>query len=192
MMDEKFSPQQSLQVIQSMIERTRHNLAENKFYFIFWGWLVFVTCLAQFFLFREGYEWHYAVWGTMVIGSVISTVYGLRQQRKELIKTYSGESMKYLWIGMGIGYWALTIIFLKIGFYHALTFYILLYGLGSFVSSFIIDFPVLRWGGITAMVLAVASAWVDYEWKILFAAAAVFISHIIPGHFIRSSLTKNN
>ena len=190
-MDEKFTPQQSLEVIQSMIERTRHNLAENKFYFIFWGWLVFLTCIAQFFLYREGFKWHYTVWTTMVIGSVISTVYGLRQQRIERVKTYSGESMKFLWIGIAITYWALTVIFIKIGFYHAFTFYMLLYALGSFVSSFIIDFPVLRWGGLTAMVLAVASAWVGYEWKILFGAAAVFISHIVPGHFIRSSYSKN-
>ena len=68
----------------------------------------------------------------------------------------------------------------------------LMYGLGSFVSSFIIDYPALRWGGIAAMALAVGSAWVGYEWKLLFGAAAIFISHIIPGHFIRSPYHKND
>lgn len=39
-MEENFSPQESLQLIQSMISKTKTNISENRFYFLFWGGLL--------------------------------------------------------------------------------------------------------------------------------------------------------
>jgi hypothetical protein len=44
MAEEKFSPEQSLQLIQSMISKTKQDLSENGIYFLVWGWLTFIAC----------------------------------------------------------------------------------------------------------------------------------------------------
>lgn len=39
MRQEDFSPQDSLKVIQSMLEKTRQDFSNNDIYFLVWGWI---------------------------------------------------------------------------------------------------------------------------------------------------------
>ena len=45
---DNFSPEESLQVIQSMINQTRNSVVDNSFYFLLWGWLVRLGELLHF------------------------------------------------------------------------------------------------------------------------------------------------
>jgi hypothetical protein len=64
-------------------------------------------------------------------------------------------------------------------------FFIMLYGLGTFVSGNIIQFRPLVVGGILAFALAVSSTFVDYDYQMLFAAGAILVSYIIPAYMLR-------
>ena len=58
-----FSPQQSLQLIESMINRAKDKFAEDGSMYLLWGWLVFVCSLVQFILLHViNYPQHYIVW----------------------------------------------------------------------------------------------------------------------------------
>jgi hypothetical protein len=49
--DEKeLSPQESLDLIKSMINKTKGAVADDSFHFLMWGWLVFSCCLASYIL----------------------------------------------------------------------------------------------------------------------------------------------
>src|SRR4051812_18980017 len=97
--ERELSPKESLTLIHSMINQTRGEMANNSFYFLFWGWLVFTCCLGQFFLKNyAGYPYHYAVWWVTPVGGVISGIYSARQSKKQYVKTFVDESLKYLWI----------------------------------------------------------------------------------------------
>ena len=50
MTEEKFSPQESLRLIQSMIDKTKQDISDNSIYFLVWGWITFVACAGQFVL----------------------------------------------------------------------------------------------------------------------------------------------
>jgi hypothetical protein len=65
-------------------------------------------------------------------------------------------------------------------------FFIMLYGLGTFVSGSIIKFRPLIIGGIIAWALAIVAAYVEYDYQMLFGAAAILISYIIPAYMLRS------
>ena len=45
-------------------------------------------------------------------------------------------------------------------------------------------------GGLIAWVLAVASTFVNYDYQMLFGAAAILISYIIPAHLLRIKKEK--
>jgi len=62
--------------------------------------------------------------------------------------------------------------------------------LGTFVSGSIIRFRPLIFGGLIAWVLAVASTFVNYDYQMLFGAAAILISYIIPAHLLRIKKEK--
>src|SRR5688500_7886454 len=110
-MEENFSPQQSLQLIRAMIDKTKSNLSENRFYFLLWGWISFLAILAQFFLKTVfHYDHHYLVWLVTIPAVIITVVHSGRKQRQHSVRTYIGESMSNLWTGVGISFFVLSFI----------------------------------------------------------------------------------
>ncbi len=187
MREEKFTPEQSLELIRSMISKTREDMSDNGIYFLVWGWITFIACVGQFILKNVyKYEHHYIVWSLVIVGIIFSIYQGMKDGRKQRARTYVGESMKYLWMGMGISFFVLSMILSKLGWGTVVfPFFILLYGLGTFISGNFIRFRPLIIGGIIAWVLAIGAVYVSYDYQMLFGAAAILFSYIIPAYLLR-------
>ena len=184
---EKFSPQDSLSLIQNMIAKTRQDMGDNSSYFLLWGWITLVACLGEYVLKNVfHYEKHYLVWLLIIPGVIISIYLGIKDKKKQRVNTYIGESMKYLWMGMGISYFVLCMILGRMGSNaNVFPFFMLLYGLGTFVSGQFLQFKPFIWGGVAAWALAITSAYFDYDYQMLFGAAAILVSYIIPAYMLR-------
>jgi hypothetical protein len=188
-MEENFSPQQSLQLIESMIRKVRGDIRANSFYFLFWGWFTFLAILTQFFLkVIIQYPHHYIVWAALVPAVIITVVYA-GKSRHSTYSTYIGESMKYLWMGIGISFFVLSFIISNSsgGWRIGYPFFILFYGLGTFVSGMILKFKPLVAGGVFNWVLACICVLLSYDYQLLIAATAILTSYIIPGHILQSN-----
>jgi len=188
--DPGFSPLQSLQLIQSMIAKTKADLSDNRFYFLLWGWVSFTAILTQFLLkVVLRYKHHYIVWLITIPAVVITIVYSLRRNNKRVVKTFVGESMTYVWTGIGISFFVLSFIITNAegGWINARPFFILFYGLGTFISGRILKFSPLVIGGIFNWILAIVCIYIDFDYQLLVAAAAILTSYIIPGYLLRSN-----
>ena len=175
-------------LIQSMIDKTKNKFSDSSFYFLFWGWLVFVACISQFVLkVYFNYPYHYAVWWTMPIAGVITGIYGSRQARKEKVKTFVDEATDYLWIAIAFSFVVLVIVNSAsvASWQNAFTYYILLYAIGTFVTGRLIKFKPLIIGGSINFVLAIVCSRLPFDYQLLLGAAAILISYIIPGHLLR-------
>ncbi len=194
MTEEKFSPQESIHLIQAMISKTKQKMSDDSIYYLVWGWITFIACTSQFVLKHiYDYEKHYLVWCLIIVGVIFSAWYGNRQGRVQKVKTYVGDSIKYLWIGMGMAYFVLSMILTKYGWDKIVfPFFIMLYGLGTFISGKIIQFRPLVFGGILASGLAIGAAYVEYDYQMLFAAAAILLSYIIPAYMLRHKNKNSN
>src|SRR5215813_1417786 len=99
MTDEKFTPQESIRLIQSMIDKTRQNMSDKSIYYLVWGWITFIACIGQFVLKHLlDYEQHYLVWWLVVPGVIFTVWYSAKQGKTQKVKSYVDESIKYLWI----------------------------------------------------------------------------------------------
>ena len=187
MTEEHFSPEQSLQLIRSMIDKTKEGMSDKSIYFLVWGWLTFLACTGQFILKHIlQYEKHYLVWLLIIIGVLFSVYQGRKDGKISRAKTYVGDSIRFLWTGMGISYFVLSMILSRLGWDTAVfPFFIMLYGLGTFVSGSILRFRPLVAGGIMAWALAIGAVYVSYDYQMLFAAAAILTSYIIPAYLMR-------
>ena len=186
-MEGNLSPQESLLLIQSMIEKTKTNIGRNRFYFLLWGWYAFLAILTQFVLkVAFHYERHYLVWWGLLPVTAITIIYAVKQNRRTRVRTYIGESMASLWTGVGISFFVLTVIIStsKQGWLFSYPFFILLYGLGTYISGRILQFRPLLVGGIINWILACIAAFVHYDYQMLLAAIAILTSYIIPGHLL--------
>lgn len=188
MPEENFSPLQSLELIQSMIAKTRQDMGDKSAHFLLWGWITFVACSGQFLLKHVlNYDKHYLVWLLIFPGAIASVYLGIKESKKRVATTYIGESMKHLWMGMGISYFVLSMILNRLGWEtNIFPFFILLYGLGTFISGKFLRFRPLVFGGLAAWILAIVSSFFDYDYQMLFGAAAILISYIIPAYMLKS------
>lgn len=195
-MQQNLSPQQSLDIIQSMIDKTRSDISGNRFYFLMWGWLVFIGFVGQFILkVLLGYQYHYVIWFIVIIGAVFSVIKSTADDKKRKVRTYISDSMGYLWTGMGISFFVLGFVFSfmdvnPVGWIIAYPVFILLYGLGTFVSGKIIQFPPLVIGGVINWILACVTVFFPFDYQMLFAAAAIMSSYIIPGYLLNKTKTN--
>jgi hypothetical protein len=187
--EKELSPQESLDLIKNMINRTKDSVVDNSFYFLFWGWLVFACCIGQYVLkVYLHFPNHFAVWWTMPIGGVITGIYGARQSRVKKVKTFVEDALGYLWIAVALSFAVLVIanmISKTPSWQTSFTYYILLYAIGTFVSGSLIRFKPLIIGGAINFALAAISIRFSYDNQLLIAGFAILISYIIPGHLLR-------
>jgi hypothetical protein len=185
--EKDFSPEESLQLIKSMISKTKDAVAVDSFYFLFWGWLVFACCVVEYVLmvcFK--YPNHNFVWWSMPLGGIVSATYSVRQARQKKTMTYIEEALSFLWIAIGLSFFVMVFInVISDAWKTAFTYYILMYAIGTFVSGKLIRFQPLIIGGILNFILAAVSIKFNFANQLLIGALAILISYIIPGHLLR-------
>ncbi|GAB4092898.1 hypothetical protein [Flaviaesturariibacter terrae] len=192
MSEPAFTPDDSLALIHTMIRKTRSSLGANRFYFLFWGWIAFAALMAQFLLkVVVHYPQHYRVWW-VIVPAVIITILRSRRHGRDGVRSYVGESMGALWMGVGISFFVLSFLIaqLRDGFLNAYPFYILFYGLGTFISGRLLHFRPLVIGGILNWLLAMACVFVAYDYQMLLTAFAILSSYIIPGYLLKEKATS--
>ena len=185
MPSENFSPEASLQLIQTMINKTRQDISAQSKYILLWGWFTFAGCIGQFILkVVFDFERHYLVWLITIPCIIISLYLSGRSKAKPKARTYVNESMNYLWTGIGFSIVVLSLLFVVVGYQYCFPFFILFYGLGAFVSGRILHFTPLVVGGIISWCLSAVAIWFSFDYQMLFAAASILFSYIIPGYLI--------
>src|ERR1700729_1409338 len=95
MEDKLINPEESLQILQGMIEKTKANLVyRNSDYLLLWGWLVLLACLIQYFLLTVIHSpHHYYAWHLMWIGFLGSIYLSVRDRKIRRVRTYIDESV---------------------------------------------------------------------------------------------------
>lgn len=187
MTEENFSPEDSLRVIQSMIDKTKDDFAENAFYYLLWGWLIFIASLTQYILLViVHYRYHYMAWNLMWVGAIVSVMYSVKNRRRLQVKTYMSESMRLFGIGSGISFTVLVIVFMyREAWEIAFPIYLVMYGFCSFVGSAILRFTPLRWAAAACWIIAILAVFASYKNQLLLIALAVLTAYIIPGYLLR-------
>lgn len=187
MHEENFSPEQSLKIIQTMIEKTKNDFLDVSFYYLFWGWLVFVAALGQYILISISFAKSYLIWNLMWLGMIVSITYSIMHRKKVKVKTYMGESMAYLGLGIGICFTILGFIFSYYDLWEvSAPIYYLLYGLFSFMGGAILRFYYLKWAAVFCWLIAIVSVFLKVESHLLLTAATILVAYIVPGYLLKA------
>ena len=192
--NQKFSAEQSLHLIQSMIEKAKQDVANNSFYLLLWGWLIFIAALLNFGLKKfTHFEQPYLAWNLVWIGAIASIIKGVKDSRKIAVKTFVGETMKVFGISQGILYTGLAFFFGKYDLWSiSFPLYILVYAVTCFFMGALMQFPLLKWTGLLCLPIMVIGVYVSFDWQLLLMALAILISYIIPGHVLSAKEKLQN
>lgn len=182
MKDQALTHEESLQIIQSMINTAKNKITENGFYFLLWGMLVIIACIVQFAMIKLGHgEDSHFVWMIMpLVGVPVSVIYGYMQSKKEKTKSHTDRLYGALWLGFGItlGILMFVAINLKVS---PIPFILALVGLATFVSGAVYKFIPLILGGIIFWISAIACFFFSGPEQLLIDAGATFLGYILPG-----------
>jgi hypothetical protein len=181
---------ESFDIIQSMVNKIQRQFSDDSFYYIMWGWLVFAASVAHFMLLKMDVQQAPIVWLLMPVGGIVSMIYGAKQSKNEKIKTYVGTYIGYLWGAMGMAILVVLGMAFKIGMDVTYPILILIYGIGTFVSGGLLSFRPLIIGGVVCFILSVLSFFAAFQYQLLFIAAAMLVSYIVPGHLLKAKFNK--
>jgi hypothetical protein len=193
---DNFSPEQSLQIIQSMIEKAKNQFSENGHLYLLWGWVVFICSVAQFVLLEiVHYEKHYYVWMLCWIAVIYQFIYLRKQHHSQKLKTYADKMIGYIWLSF-------VILMMLIGFsigrlgenYLNLMgpVFLAMYGVPTFLSGILLQFRPLIIGGIGCWLLSIVAQFIPYEYQLLLLSAAMIIAWIIPGYVLNRKYKLQN
>ncbi len=190
--EKNMSSEESLRVIEGMINSVKRDLEDDSFYYIIWGWLVLLASVGNYVLIRVNYPNPSITWSLMILGGIISAWYGMKQSKErkdKKVKTYISEFMKYVVIAFGVTLF-IVLFFMNAFGSNTYALVLMVYGMWLFISGGAIRFKPLILGGILNWVLCVVAMFVTYDIQLLLLAAAMVFGFLIPGYMLKSLYNK--
>jgi len=178
-------PEQSLEIIQSMMAEAKHSFHKISPYFLIWGVLLSISGIAEHIIVyqlekKEGF----LVWMIMgVLGGILSMFYSKKDSKNQQVKNYYDTLYGYLWGAMGITLF-LTIVLTVINKQNPTPFILLLTGIPTFVSGGIIKFKPLILGGIVFWIAGIIAFNIPNMYTGLLFSTAIILGYLVPGYIL--------
>jgi hypothetical protein len=194
--EKSLSPEESLHLIESMINKAKDQFGEDGHLYILWGWLVLVGSIAEFVLYHFfHYEQHYLVWSASWLILIYQIYYLVKKHQRQKVRTYTANIIACVWI-------TFLILCLLIGFLigrlgNATTYFqnifaimLALYGMPVFLSGIILRFRPLTLGGIYCWLLSITATFIPFDYQMLLLSVAMVVAWLIPGYKLRARQNK--
>jgi hypothetical protein len=198
MEETNLTEQESMLIIQQMINTAKHEQKDDGIGWIIWGWLLFVVSILTYINLQTNWFSTWFFWNSFGVLSLLLLAYSIVRffffKGRVRAKTYTGElfhklnvgffiSLGFIIIGTNRGIDPLRAFPLLIGLYG---FWILIYGTAlEFKPSVIAAY--VTWA------LGLAAFFVNrFETVMLLHGAAALFGYIIPGHIAYSQFRKLN
>jgi hypothetical protein len=183
--------EESLRIITEMINKTKVNIRQGSFHLLFWGWLIFACSLSEFILYKFfDFANYYYVWFFVVPGAFVSMIYGFKTGRKAKVHTYADRL--YVWTWMAFLFAAIVLFVVQSKSMGSIVPYILLLaGIPTFVSGFIIKFKPLIVGGICFWIIALIVHFGGPSVAQLGTPMAMLTGYLIPGYMLKNKVNHD-
>jgi hypothetical protein len=180
--------EESLRIITEMLNKTRINFRQGSFHLLFWGWLIVVCSLAEYFLTRFTSLSHpYRVWLLVIPGVFVSMIFGFVKGRKARVHTYADSIWMWTWMAFLLAAIVLFIVHSK-SMETISPYILLLAGFPTFVSGIIIRLKPLIAGGICFWILALVVHFSGPTIGPLGVPVAMIAGYLIPGYMLKNKV----
>lgn len=182
--DKPLEPKESLELIQRFITGTRNNIKGSAFGFIFWGILIAVAALANYFLARVMPDYAWIAWPILTIsGFIVTFIYYLAHSKKEGTVSAYGHVFKWLYLCGSITYFLFIFLCAELKISPA-PFMLGLSWLLIIVAGLALRFKPLILGGVLFFLAAILSLFISPANQLLLIAVTFLIGYLLPGILI--------
>jgi hypothetical protein len=208
------SEQESLRLIQQMINKAKNSYHDTGIGPILWGSVISLCSLVTFFQIKYQFSLPFDIWLLTLIAIVPQVFIAIKEGRNSKVKGYDDKIMDTVWICFGISIFLL--IFINANIVSRLnpvfqtyidvkgsrpefnyssfstSFFLLLYGIPTIITGTCRNMKPMLFGGIICWICCVISVYTKVEWDMLLTALAAISAWLIPGIMIRSKFLKNS
>ena len=176
---------EDIQIIKSMLEKTKKATVESVGIFIIWGVLVTVAMVASYVLsLAHLYRAQWIVWAAAGgIGWIVSFISGFRYARRPRVSSYVQTAARHLYIACGVGFALVCFAFpmLKIYGYEAIPMiYSVVAGILFFTMGGVFESPSLTWLGLFWWVGGTCTVFIKGDARQLAFAVLFLVGYDVP------------
>ncbi len=184
----KFSPEQSLQVINQHLQESRKNLAGNSFYYLIWGYLSIAAAISHYILLKTQITpYAFLPWPILMSGgALIVAFYKPKSSSNSNVMSHFDRAMAYLWSSSGLLI-VLAVVFCVLHQLSPNPMVHFVTGSATFISGGILRFGPLKTGGIILAFSGIASIFASEANQQIIFAIAMIIGYIYPGLALKSA-----
>ncbi|TDH26212.1 hypothetical protein EXU57_12035 [Segetibacter sp. 3557_3] len=192
----EMSGQQSLLIIQQMIETAKQEQKDDGKAWIIWGWMLFFASLTT--ILNQHFRWGgtFLFWNIFGIVSLLLAFISIGKRlfvkRQHKVKTYTRDLFNKLNIGFFISL-MFIIAGINLGISPMIGFPLLmnLYAFWVLIYGAVLNFKPSYVGAIITWILAFGCLFVHrFELLMVFHGTAVLFGYIIPGHIANREFRK--
>ena len=181
--DQQLTNQQSLEIIQQMINQAKTNITDNGLGWLLWGSMIIFASVSTFVFIQTGAKDIFLGWNIFGIFTIVMLSYDMFKPKRKTVRTYISDLLRL--VDIGFIACIFTIIFSinvavdpnsGFGFFLMIFAFLMLIKGGAVKSRALMIGAAVNWAGAIAMFLNK-----DFKYDMLIMATAVLIGYIIPG-----------
>lgn len=197
--ENQLSEQESLSIIQQMIDTAKQEQKDDGKGWIVWGWMLFSASILSYINLKTGWFSTFFFWDIFgaltIVLFIIEAVRNFVFKKKTKVKTYTQAIFEKLNIGFFISL-MFIIVAMNTGDVHPTKGFALLmclYGFWILIYGSLLNFKPSIIGAFITFVIAYFSIFLDnrnFDIVMLLQAVAVLCGYIIPGHIANRQFKK--
>ena len=185
--NENLTPQQSLDLITSMINQAKGNVQRSGFYFLLWGWTIFIANLGVYVLLNfSKVENPFLMFGLTIPAAIVSAIHGANRSKQAATTTHIDNIHKWVWIVYGVSC-LIIVLFGKQTNWQINPIIITMTAAPTFISGVMIRFKPLILGGIAFWIFGIGSFLAPLDMQFLLGALAIALGYLVPGYLLKKS-----
>ncbi len=184
--EKNLDPAESLQLIASVIARTKENLREHSFVYLLWGWLI-ASASVFFFLLKECTSFR-AFFLPFPLAALIGIGVTIPFYRRlsRTVETYLVFYLARLWLVLGIAFILVVVVNVYEGTLP-FRYTMLIAGIGTLVSGLVMRFRPLLLGGVLFLILMLSTVFVPGKWYPLLQSFGFVLGYLVPGYLLKNT-----
>jgi uncharacterized protein with PQ loop repeat len=202
--EKNLSEKESLDLIAMMINKAKDSYRDTGLSAIMWGTVITICSLVHLSEVHFGYKLPIDIYWLTVLAIVPQVFITIKEKKGRKIKAYDDRFMDYIWLAFGISIFLMSFILNAIfrvwdvpssGFDHPLRefvapFFLLLYGIPTFVTGAACKVKPMIWGGLLCWVCCIITLRTTIKIDLLLTAFSAVFAWLIPGILMERDYRK--
>ena len=189
--EKTLKPEESLQIIEQMIQKAKTNLHDSSFYFLLWGWIILIAMIGHSLIIHfTDFNKPYIVWLIVIPGIIATALYGWKTGKKAKVTSHLDRLNFLNWM-IFLASYTIIIVFMKQFDYKIGAIIFLLAGNATMLTGFIIKFRPLIIGGLVFWAGIICQFMLPEELIEFILPIVIIFGYLVPGYLLKFQKNKN-